>query len=357
MRHFLGKLSRKTVVVGGIVLGVALLAALVLGACGTAVAAANTSTPQTTSTPTSQKTGIGKHVVRVVSVSGNTLTVTTVADKKAQQKTLTIGSATKIMTYGQPAKLSDIQANEWLLVRGSDAQHITQIDILGFGAQGTIQTLSSGGFTLLQSKHSGTGSVTINAGSSTLIQEGQLRLGLKDLQTGENVVVFGNQASGGALDARLVHVQLVSGQVTAINGSSITLTHGAKGTEVSVTTSAATKYYQAGQSVAASQLKVGDTIGVAGTVANKTSVTASAIFIREPHLAGKVLGVSGNTMTIETKSGVTWTVTVTGSTKYLKDGQPASLADIQPGSVIEVVGIDSGDQAMTALLIRIHAAK
>lgn len=353
MKQHLGNLPRQKVLPAGMFLGLALLAALALGACG-AAAAASASTPQATSTPTTQNVGISNHLVRVVAVSGNTLTVTPTADKKGQQKTLTVSSAAKILMYGQPAKLSDIQANEWLIVRGSDAQHIRQINILGFGAQGTIQALNDGGFTLLQSKHSGTGAVTINVSSSTRIEEGQLRLGLSNLQAGENVAVFGKQASGDALDALLVRVNLVSGQVTAINGSSITLTHGAKGTEIAVTTSAATKYYLAGQPVSASQLHVGDTIGVAGTVANKTSVTASAIFIRAPHLAGKVLGTSGSTMTIELKSGVTWTVTVTSSTKYLKDGQPASLSDIQSGSVIEVIGINSGDQAMTALVVRIH---
>ena len=296
------------------------------------------------------------HIVRVVSISGNTLTVTPSADKKGQQKTLTVSSDTKISKYGQSATLSDIQANEWLVVRGSDAQHIQQINILGFGARGAIQALSDGGFTLLQSKHSGTGTVTVNVSSSTHIQEGQIQGSLQDLQAGEDVVVFGDHGSAGTLNALLVHVRLVGGQVSAINGNSITLHHGVKGTDIAVTTSSATKYYLAGQSVAASQLQIGDVVGVAGPISNKTSVTASAIFIRAPHVAGKVISVNGTTFTVQTKAGDTWTITVDSNTKYLKAGQSASLTDVQTGSLVEVVGLKSGDNALSALLVRIHAS-
>jgi hypothetical protein len=361
MRQLLGNLSRKTVVIVGGALGVVLVTSVGLAAVAAMRApsanAAQGISVQDTSPPPTQNANLPHHLVHVVSVGGNTLTVTPSADKKGQQKTLTISDATKILKYGTPAKLSDIQANEWIIVRGSDSQHIQQITILGFGAQGTIRALNDGGFTLLKNKHSGAGTVTINVSTSTRIQEGQLRLSLSNLQAGENVVVFGNQASGGSLDALLVQVNLVSGQVRAIKGGSITLNHGAKGAEIAVTTSAATKYYLAGQLVSASQLKVGDTVGVAGVVSSKTSVTATAIFIREAHLAGKVLGVDGTTLTIETKSGVTWTVKVNSSTKYLRGGQPAGLADVQPGSLIEVVGFQSGDQTMTAFLIRLRVQK
>lgn len=355
MKPFLRHPSRKRVVIGGLALGVALLTGMSLAACSASTAPATGAQP--TSTPTAQTLGKRDHLVRVVSVSGDTLTVTTSADKKGQQLTLTVSSATKITEYGQPATLSDIQPDEWLQVRGADTGHIQQISILGFGASGRIQALNDGGFTLLNSKHSGTGTVTVNVSSSTKMQEGQVQISLRDLQPGENVAVFGDKASAGSLNARLVRVALAGGQVTAINGSTISLSRGIKGTQISVTTSAATKYYLAGQPVPASQLHVGDTVGVAGAVSNKASVAATAIFIREPHVAGKVTTASGNTITMQAKGGITWTVTVDSSTKYLKDGQPASLADVQVGSEIGVVGVQSGDHALTAAVIHIHARK
>lgn len=361
MKQLLGKVSRKVLLVGGIVLGVALVSGIGLAAAA-ALHAPNASAAQNASTQTSSALSAQNfrghgHLVRVVSVSGNTLTVAAGIDKKGQQQTLTVNNDAKITKYGQPAKLSDLQAGEWIRVSGPDAQHIQQIDILGFAAAGTIQTLNSSGFTLLSKKHAGTGTVTINVSSSTKIREAQMSISLSDLQVGEGVAVFGDKGSNGSLNARLVQVHLVGGQVTAIKGSTITLGRGLKGKEISVTTSAATKYYLAGQQVAASQLQVGDVVGVAGAVANKTSVTASAIFIREPHVAGKVTSVSGSTITLQARSGVTWTVTVDSSTKYLKDGQPASLSDVQKGSLIEVAGVKSGDNALTASVVRIHTRK
>jgi hypothetical protein len=361
MKHVLGNISRKALLIAGIVLGVALVSGIGLAAAAALHApdanAAQSASAQPGSDLSAQNFRGHGHVVRVVSVSGNTLTVAAGPGKKGQQRALTVSSDTKIMKYGQPAKLSDIQAGEWIRVSGSDARHIQQIDILGFAAAGTIQKLNSSGFTLLASKRSGTGTVTVNISSSTKIQEAHLSISLSDLQVGEGVIVFGDKGGNGSLDAWLVRVHLVNGQVTAINSATITLERGLKGTEISVTTSAATKYYLAGQPVAASQLHVGDVVGVAGAVSNKTSVTASAIFIRQPRVAGRVTGISGNTITLQARGGVTWTVTVDSSTKYLKDGQPASLSDVQKGSLIEVVGVKSGDNAITASVVHIRTHK
>ena len=363
MKQLLGHVSRKVLLIGGIVLGVVLVsgvglaAAAALHAPNANASASQNASAQTSSNLPAQHANGHSHLARVVSISGNTLIVAAGVDKKGQQKTLTITSATKITKYGQPAKLSDLQAGEWIRVTGADAQHIQQIDILGFGAAGTIQTLNNSGFTLLLKKHAGTGTVTVNVSSSTKIREAQISISLSDLQVGEGVAVFGDKGSNSALNARLVQVRLVGGQVTAIKGNTITLGRGLKGKEISVTTSAATKYYLAGQPVAASQLQIGDTVGVAGAVSSKASVTASAIFIREPHVAGQVTSVSGNTITLQTRGGVTWTVTVDSNTKYLKGGQPASLSDVQKGSLIAATGAKSGDNALTASVVRIRAHK
>jgi hypothetical protein len=358
MKQLLGNISRKALLIGGVVLGVALVSGIGLAAAA-ALHAPNASAAQNVSAQTSSDLSAQNfrghgHVVRVVSVSGNTLTVAAGPGKKVQQRTLMVNSDAKITKYGQPAKLSDLQPGEWIRVSGPDARHIQQIDILGFAAAGAIQTLNNSGFTLLARKPSGTGTVTVNVSSSTKIQEAQLSISLSDLQAGESVIVFGDKGSSGSLNALLVRVHLVRGQVTAIKGNTITLGRGLKGAEISVTTSAATKYYLAGQQVAASQLRVGDVVGVAGTISNKTSVTATAIFIRQPRVAGRVTSVSGNAITLQTRGGVTWTVTVDSSTKYLKDGQPASLSDVQKGSLIEVVGVRSGDNAITASIVHIH---
>ena len=95
MRQFLSQLSRKTVVIGGIVLGVVLVTGV--GLAGAAMLhAPSANAAQSPSASLALNASKRNHIVRVVSISGNTLTVTPSADKKGQQKTLTVSSDTKI---------------------------------------------------------------------------------------------------------------------------------------------------------------------------------------------------------------------------------------------------------------------
>lgn len=360
MRQFLSSISRKVLLIGGIVLGVVLLTGVGLAAAATlhrspSNAASAASTP--TSSIPAQNLGGHLHLVKVVSVdaSSNTVTVIPASAKgnKAQQYTLMVSSSTKITKYGQAASLKDIQSDEYLIVAGTDAQHISRIAILGFEVSGTIQALSDGGLTIQNAQGQ---MVNIAVSTSTKIIEGHMQVMLTDLQPGEMIQAFGDKNSDGSLNALLIHVQLVHGQVTAINGNTITLSQGMKGHTVTVTTSDATKYYVGGKQVPATTLQVGDEIGVAGAVSNKTNVNATAIFIHEPMVAGKVTAINGNTITLQSKNNTVWTITVNSDTQYRKNGQPAALADVQVGSVIAVEGLKTGDNALTAMVVHIHTA-
>jgi Domain of unknown function (DUF5666) len=380
MKQFFRNLPRKTLTIAGVALGLALVSGLGLAAAAALhsphASATQTSSAQTSSTqldnalagdpfissiPTAQDLGKQGFIARVVSVKGNTLTVTLglAPRDKNHQMTLTVSSTTKIMEYGQTAKLSDLQANEWIMVVSTKDHQVQQIDILGFAAGGTIQKLTSGGFTLSTKTQSGTATVDVSVSSATTIREAQMQGSASDLQPGESVIVFGDKQSNNTLSARLVQVILISGQVKTIKGNTITLGHGFRGADITVTTSASTKYYLGGKSTSASQLHVGDTVSVAGAVSNKTSVAATSIFIF-PHpsfLVGKVTGVNGDMITVQARDGVTWTVTVDSSTKYIKDGKPASLSDVQKGSLIQVFGVKSGNNALTASLVSVFTYK
>ncbi len=361
MRQFFSRMSHKTLLIGGIVLGVVLLTGIGLAAAAalhTSSTASPTTSAPTTGSTAGKKGGAINGLVQVTAINGATMTVVDgtkdlTKNKQSKSVTLTVSSATKITKYGQSAQLSAIQVDEYLMVRSSDAQHIQQIDILGFGTRGTILAFSDGGLTIQNAQGQ---PVNFSVGSSTHIQEGDTPVSLTDLQPGEVVEVFGEKNSDGSMNAMLVHVELLDGQVASISGSTITLTRGNKGAQVTVTTSAATQYYVAGQSVPASTLQQGNQIGVAGP-ASKDSVTATAIFIHQPRVSGKVTSITGSTITIQVKNGATWTVTVSSETQYLKAGQPAQFSDIQTGSTIEAAGPQSGDNALTALVIHIAAPK
>ncbi len=363
MRQFLSRLSRKTLMIGGIVLGVVLLTGVGLAAAAALHASAPNTAHSAGGSPTSQPNNnqATKHLrlVQVTAVNGNSITVVPageIAKKKAKKSsaTLTISSSTRITRYGQPAQASAIQVDEFLVVRGTDAQHIQQIAILGDGVRGTIQSISGNTLTL-QTEQNKTVQVTVSSGAHIL--EGHLPVSLSDLQANETVEAFGDKNNDGSLNAMLVHEDLVHGQVTSINGNTITLSYGNKGGQTTVTTSDATKYYVAGQPVSASTLQQDDTVGVAGPGSQKSGVAATAIFIHEPATEGTVTGVNGNTITLKTKDGTTWTITVNGDTKYFQGKQPAALSAVQVNSKIRAVGLKTGDDALTAIVVRIAAPK
>jgi preprotein translocase subunit YajC len=360
MRQFLSRLSRKTLMIGGIVLGVVLLTGVGLAAAAALHASAPNTALSASVSPTSQPTSVpGKHLhlVQVKAVNGNTITVVPareVVKKGAKQTpvTLTISSSTKITKYGQPAQASAIQVDEFLAVKATDPQHVQQIAILGYGVRGTIQKISDGTLTL-QTEQNQTVTVHVNSGAHIFV--GHQPASLSDLQANETVEALGDKNSDGSLNAMLVHVDLIHGQVTSINGNKITLSTGNKGAQTTVTTSAATKYYVAGQPVPASTLQQGDTIGVAGPGSQQSGVTATAIFIHEPAAQGTVTGVNGDTITVKAKDGTTWTITVNSDTKYFQGKQPASLSAVQVNSKIRAVGLKTGDNALTAIVVRIAA--
>src|SRR5690242_8362900 len=111
MRQFLSRVSRKTLVIGGVVLGIVLLTGVGLAAAAALHASAPNTARALSDSPSDQPTSVpGKHLhlVQVTAVNGNTITVVPareIVKKGAKQTptTLTISSSTKITRYGQPA--------------------------------------------------------------------------------------------------------------------------------------------------------------------------------------------------------------------------------------------------------------
>ena len=355
-------MSRKTLMIGGMVLGIVLLTGVGLAAAATLHASA----PNTANSPSVSPTGqpgnpITKHLhlVQVTAVNGNNITVVPVSEAakqhtKNQPVTLTISSSTKITKYGQPAQASAIQVDQFLVVRATDAQHVQAIAILGYGVHGNIQKNSNNTLTLQTEQNK---TVTVHVSSSTRILEGGVQVSVSDLQANQTIAAFGDRNNDGSLNAMLIHVDLIHGQVASINGNTIILTSGNKGAQTTVTTTAATKYYVANQQVPASTLQQGDTVGVAGPGSQKSGVTATAIFIHAPAVHGTVTNVSGDTISVKDKHGTDWTITVNSDTKYFQGTQPAALSAVQVNSKIEAVGLKSGDNALTAIVVHIDAPK
>ena len=179
------------------------------------------------------------------------------------------------------------------------------------------------------------------------------------------------------------HSPGVFGIVSAINGNSITVTskqfnRGATATSVTYTVDASSATVtKAGAASAVSNIAVGDTIMIQGTV-NGTTVTAKVIYDgilngmpstngqhrmngQKPGVFGTVSAINGNSITITSKqfskgataataTTVTYTVDASGAT-VTKAGATSSVSNIMVGDTLMVQGTVSGT-TVTAKTIR-----
>lgn len=151
------------------------------------------------------------------------------------------------------------------------------------------------------------------------------------------------------------------GQVTAINGSTITLTDKMSNTTYTVDASSAKLYTHsapsaAGQkptqtAISVADVKVGDTLMVQGTV-NGSTITATTINDGlpmggrgwgghgRPGVRGTVTAVNGSTLTVKGQDGTTYTVDA--SSAKASKMQTISVSDISVGDSVNVNGTVSG---------------
>jgi len=69
---------------------------------------------------------------------------------------------------------------------------------------------------------------------------------------------------------------------------------------------------------------------------------------RRPDVMGAITAINGQTLTIKNPDGHDVQVTVTGSTRFMKDRQPAKLADFKVGDMAMVRGRSTGTDAWEA---------
>lgn len=137
------------------------------------------------------------------------------------------------------------------------------------------------------------------------------------------------------------------GNVTAVNGSVLTVVNG-KNETFTINAQSAKVIKLPHTSVALSDVKVGDKVWVNGDK-NGTVITASVVYTMNANTlpakaAGTVTAVNGNNVTIQTKNNKTVTVAVDGNTEVVKANPgstptPATTADIKVGTEIKSTGL------------------
>jgi hypothetical protein len=151
------------------------------------------------------------------------------------------------------------------------------------------------------------------------------------------------------------------GTITQISGSTLSL-RTQQGTET-VNTSGSTQYTKDRQSIAFSDLKVGDVVRVIPDAAaakpatpGTGTITASRIVVVEPMLAGRVTAIDGDTVSLVGRDGRELTVTLTDATRYYNGPQGADRAAVTVGSHIVAAGSQDSLTHLTASTVTVLPA-
>lgn len=144
------------------------------------------------------------------------------------------------------------------------------------------------------------------------------------------------------------------GVVTAVTGTTLTVQDRA-GNSTAFTINSSTVVTRERAAATLADLTVGENVRI---VPSAPGSTASSVEIELANIAGKVVSVSGDTITVSNRDGNNSTVVVTGSTTYSKNGVSATLADVAVGSFIFAEGtLDSTLTTLHASTVGIGQAK
>jgi hypothetical protein len=139
--------------------------------------------------------------------------------------------------------------------------------------------------------------------------------------------------------------------ITAISGSSISL-ETADGWERTIVVDSGTTFSESGDTIALSDLAVGDQVHFKQTLEDDGTFSIDAIAVIPPHVGGTVTAISGSTITVEQRDGTSATVKVTGDTTYQVSGDDAALADVEVGMFLVAEGTENSDGSLTATAVR-----
>jgi uncharacterized protein DUF5666 len=140
--------------------------------------------------------------------------------------------------------------------------------------------------------------------------------------------------------------------ITAISGNDVTLGT-PDGWRRTVTVTASLNLTKGGQDIAIGDLKVGDSIRFRQVRKADGTFTVTDLAVVVPTIRGEVSAVTSSGFKLTTRDGSVWTVTVTGSTKYSFGQGDGTLADVRNGTTALVSGTTTGDNAITALGVRV----
>jgi hypothetical protein len=139
--------------------------------------------------------------------------------------------------------------------------------------------------------------------------------------------------------------------ITAISGSKLSL-ETTDGWTRTITVDSGTTYTESGDTIALSDLSVGDEIRFQQAPEDDGTYSIDAVAVIPPHAGGTVTAISGSTITVEQRDGTTATIKVTAATTYSVAGDDAALADVEVGMFLVAEGTENSDGSLTATEVR-----
>ena len=131
------------------------------------------------------------------------------------------------------------------------------------------------------------------------------------------------------------------GLLTAVSAGSLTVDtrDGVK----TVTTNAATKYFQGATASTHAVLAAGEIVAVRLVDRTASNPVAAAVVVLPAHVEGWVASVGEGSFTLTDPAGFTRTVTTSAATTYRKDGATGSAAELVKGAFVRASGTVAAD--------------
>jgi hypothetical protein len=193
---------------------------------------------------------------------------------------------------------------------------------------------------------------TITATGNTVITKGGQTIKVGDLKVGDEIHFKQTRNADGSYTITAIDVPTpkAGGEVTAVDGNTITVKH-KDGTTRVITVTISTVYTVGPNAGSKSDVKVGGDIDALGTISGDT-FTATAVKVKLPHVGGEVTAKTSDSITVKDHDGTTKTIHVTGSTTYQVKGQATgSLSDIAVGERVNAEGTLRSDGSLDAVAV------
>lgn len=234
----------------------------------------------------------------------------------------------------------------------------------GFRHGGGLTVSGVSGQTITTKDTSGA-TVTVKVSSNTQYTRLGKTASLSAITAGETIHVRGMRNSDGSISPSRVDIEVPTygGQVTAINGSTITIKD-RQGASHTIHTSNSTTVERADTTSTVSAIAVGDQIIASGAKNSDGSLNAEQISVHLPHAGGQIQSVSSSALTVKDRSGATVTIHLSASTQYMTVTTGAngptrtatSFSALKTGAYILAEGVKNSDGSLNAEVVTIMPA-